>query len=265
MKNNPNPKPKHDGGEDKSTNRHVYVEPGVQIDLVKDLKEKYEAAQADNTAHSNKILFWTKISAALLFIYAALNWWQACSAHDTLKAIKEQFRLDQRPYISVVSFQILDGILPATSKPKERQEFEIGKPLVVTVETKNVGKSPAINSTFHYHILFGEGLNKFKIEPTDKGKRGPTIDPGAVRFMTTVSLIDTYSRESANLNTSDVINWDGSEPLYVFGRISYEDTSGHFYCTPYMVYYFPNNWAYPSDVTVSGVNYLVSDLCPDKA
>jgi hypothetical protein len=93
-------------GNEKSTNRHVYVEPGVQIDLVEDLKQKYETAQSANATHSNKILFWTKISAALLFIYAGLTLVQSCQAIKSANAAKsaadtakQALHVSERPYI----------------------------------------------------------------------------------------------------------------------------------------------------------------------
>jgi hypothetical protein len=73
MNNHPTPKPKHDGGEDKSTKCHVYVEPGVQIGFIKDFREEYTATQKDNTTHNKKQLLWTKVSAFLLLVYVGLT------------------------------------------------------------------------------------------------------------------------------------------------------------------------------------------------
>jgi hypothetical protein len=259
MKNNP----KSHGSDRETTDRHVYVEPKVQ-DLVNDLKKKYAAAQIESTIHAKKTLFWTKISTVLLLVYVGFNGWQACSAHTSLQEIKEQFRLDQRPYISVIQLQI-EGSDFTSGKPQPVQDFEIGKPLVVDVKFKNVGKSPAINTIYHYHILIGENLKRFRIEPTDKGKKGPTIDPGSDRTSTAVSVIDPYERESAVLPLGSVVNWDGSQHVVLFGRVSYEDTLGHFYCDPYLYEYIPGgNWGYSTYVTIDDVKYSVSDLCPDK-
>ena len=67
-KNNPSTEKKQGESEEESTKRHVYIEPGVKVDLVDDLKQQYKASQGESTTHSNKILFWTKISAALLLL-----------------------------------------------------------------------------------------------------------------------------------------------------------------------------------------------------
>jgi hypothetical protein len=34
-----------------STNRRVYIEPGIQIDFVKDLREEYNACQKETSSH----------------------------------------------------------------------------------------------------------------------------------------------------------------------------------------------------------------------
>src|ERR1700692_2481818 len=121
MKNDPPPKPKNDGSKPESTKRHVYVEPGVKIDLVKDLKEKYETAQGDSTTHSNKVLFWTKISAALLLVYVSLTAIQTW-------LIKHQFVEDQRPYVWFNS---------------ELPSIQANQPIIWNVIYQNYGRSPA--------------------------------------------------------------------------------------------------------------------------
>jgi|ERR1700733_3804934 len=113
--------------EKESNNRHVYVEPGVQIDLVKDLRKTYEASQAEGTNHNKKQLFWTKVSAGLLFVYAALNLWQGYSAKRTA----DSALIDQRPYV-VIKFPILT--------PK----FIPSVPLLTAVDVVNIGRTPAI-------------------------------------------------------------------------------------------------------------------------
>jgi cytochrome b subunit of formate dehydrogenase len=50
---------------------------GSKVDLVQDLKEKYESGQTESSAQNKKILFWTKASAVLTAIYAGLTFWQA--------------------------------------------------------------------------------------------------------------------------------------------------------------------------------------------
>ncbi len=176
------------------------------------------------------------------------------AATDSLNETRKQFQQDQRPYISIVDYAISDIKTHKSSPPV------IGKPLVVTISFRNTGKSRAINTIPHRHILFGSHLNDFKIEPADSNRVGNTIDPGAKPIFTTaISVRDTFQNESFRVDPNDIINWDGSKPIIVFGRVSYEDIVGNFYCLPYAVSRLQdgswldlNNWAGRS----------VSDLCP---
>jgi hypothetical protein len=252
-----NPSGHKDGeSEEKSTNRHVYVEPGVQIDFVKDLKQDYKAAQGDSTAQNKKQLFWTKVSAGLLLVYVGLTLWQARSAQKSLDTIREQFQREQRPYISITKFEIMDSV---SGKRTEPQEFKIGRPLEVNIAFKNIGKTVALNFVPHYHLLFGKEPNQIRIEESDKGKQGDTVDSGAERVVTAVSLANPYLRTDAHVNPADIVKWDGSEPITVFGRFSYEDTSGTRYCNPFIVQHVPpSNWGHVSKIA----NLSPRDLCP---
>jgi hypothetical protein len=173
-----------------------------------------------------------------------------------------QFRLQQRPYISVMSFKMWDAI--CGGKPKdETQGFDVGKPLVVNITYKNIGKTTAINLISHRHILFGKGLEHFKVEPADEPIQGGSIDAGEERTITAVSMTDTYRQETIVIDLADVVNWDGSEPVIVFGRISYTDTDGVLYCTPYGARRIPGNWLLLSTVMINNITTApVSVLCP---
>lgn len=144
QKNNAPPDHNHSVHEDKSTNRHVYVEPGVQIDFVQDLKKKYDTTQAANTAHSNKILLWSKISALLLFIYAGVAVWQGFLTREIIDTTGRQFQVDQRPYVWETGSNPPDTIRLA---PNETAVFQIG--------WINYGKSPAVNVNQVGTVCFG--------------------------------------------------------------------------------------------------------------
>jgi hypothetical protein len=100
-KNNPTPTKKHSEGGEPSTNRHVFVEPGVQIDLVPDLKKTYQSSQSDSTTHNKKQLLWTQISAGLILIYAALTFWQGCLTRDISQTAIKQLSVSQRPLVGL--------------------------------------------------------------------------------------------------------------------------------------------------------------------
>jgi hypothetical protein len=195
-KKNPRPDPHDSDPKEKSTNRHVYIEPGVQIDLVQDLRNDIKTAQTNGTADNRKQLFWTKVSAGLLLLYVGLTLWQAYSAQNSVNAIKDQFERDQRPYIAITKFEIFDS---ATSKPRDPQDFEIGKPLTVNVDFKNIGKTPAVNIVPHYHVLFGKDVERIKIEAADNSEQGGMLDPGTQNIVTAVSLMLAEEHTAAPL------------------------------------------------------------------
>src|ERR1700680_3299326 len=87
--NNPPPGKKQAEGNEKSTNHHVYLEPGVQIDLVQDLKKTYESGQSNNATHNNKQLFWAKISAGLILGYVLLTLLVYCANKRAADAAKK--------------------------------------------------------------------------------------------------------------------------------------------------------------------------------
>src|SRR2546421_63426 len=99
-------KPTTHGGnpaDKETTKRHVYVEPGVQIDVVQDLKHQHETERAEDAAAHKKQLFWTRVAAVLVLIYTVVSGWQgfltrniASTAQDQAAAAQKQFISSQR-------------------------------------------------------------------------------------------------------------------------------------------------------------------------
>jgi hypothetical protein len=177
---------------------------------------------------------------------------------------KHQFALDQRPYVTIQRIWIID--------PKTGHEITpvAGQPLFVEIHFVNAGKTPALNFVIHRHIVFGlsDIERHFQSEPTtDMSKRtGGIVAQGPEGSSTTaVSLKDTFANETADVSISEIVNWDGSQPIVVFGRMTYEDAFGRVYCTPYA-----NRWLGPStweNVLVLRIDKpffvrRVIDLCP---
>jgi hypothetical protein len=253
-KHDPHPDPKQDGGDKKSTNRHVYVEPGVQIDFVQDIREKYDAAQEKTTGHSKKILFWTIVSAILLFIYAGVTAYQAFLTRQIIINTTKQFQAEQRPYISIMDINLFDPDLKI-------HHPTVGRPVFVNVMLKNIGKTSAIHAVIHRHLLFSSHLAELKVEPPDDAV-GVVIDPQQIIVVTAISFKDTYSHESIDYNPADAVNWDGKETIIVFGRVSYKDSSGVIYCTPFLSALLQNGlWTYIGSIQESPV-HEIKELCP---
>jgi hypothetical protein len=191
-------------------------------------------------------------------IVAVIYYCQLQTMQDQLTEAREE----QRPYISVIRFDVLDS---DSGKPKDPPDFVAGKPLMVNVVFKNIGKSPAVNVLIHRHLLFGKEVNRFKVEVPDRDRQGSTLDPGPERVVTAVSVTDTYSVETGTLNPDDIVNWDGSQPIIVFGRISYLNVAGVIYCTPYAIEFTPkiNRWPM-NTMNISDIDHIkIGDLCPE--
>jgi len=68
-------------------------------------------------------------------------------AAQSLKALKDQFQLEQRPYVTITSSAF------ATFRTSPAEPPTKGKPVSVNVYYVNVGKSQALNTVIHRHLL----------------------------------------------------------------------------------------------------------------
>jgi hypothetical protein len=173
----------------------------------------------------------------------------AQAATESLKTIKEQFQLDQRPYIAVINYE--------TAK---LNPFIKGKPIWVNIVFKNLGKSPAFNVTPHAHMLFISNVTQFRIEPPDTEKGSGIVDVGQEKNTTAISRKDPFN-ESILIAPSEYANWDGTQVI-VFGRISYDDRFGNSYCTPYLAVSLGENGRNGPWYTSKILGRSASDLCP---
>jgi hypothetical protein len=144
VKNHPQAKPEHSGGEEKSTNRHVYIEPGAQIDFVKNLREKYDAAQRDDQTHKADQLFWTKVAAGLLLLATGFSGWQGFLTRKLINNSSKQFQKDQRPYVWPNGLISPDDIHIA--------ENEV---MWMNINLVNYGRSPALRESGIGKIFIG--------------------------------------------------------------------------------------------------------------
>ena len=150
----------------------------------------------------------------------------AQAATATLNTMKAQFQMDQRPEISIVSLWLVSSQDKRIPQPIAR------KPVIVTIQIKNVGKSPALRIVLHRHVVFDLGAIRFEAPDTSEGDM--TLEQGMDNITTAVSMVDTYKYESIVFPTSEQLRWDGKSGIFVFGRISYEDRLGERYCLPFL-------------------------------
>jgi len=140
----------------------------------------------------------------------------AIAAKDAVDATKSQMQLDQRAWLGV------DSIRPDPFIP------EIGKPFIVWIAFKNVGKTPARNI-----VNYGRG------EPVLKG-RSPNfsysdvrpyvagvLQPGGTAATTVAPMTVPGTNQSIIIN-DDLMNGMKSEQItiYVHGRFDYQDIFG---------------------------------------
>jgi hypothetical protein len=223
-----------------STNRHVYLEPGVQIDLVKDFRQEYKAAQQDSSAHNQKELFWLKVSSGLILVYVLVTTWQACStrklvvtSQETLSTSESQFIKDQRPYIWISDIKMVT--------PVDKQ------PISAKIYFANYGKSPAIRMVTTGTILFGkdafnkadwffDGLDNTRI--SDKQKSSEIIAPPGIPPDPEKSHIFTTIQSSDLVQNADELKslLGRDYAIVMVGRAEYFDSSGVFYRSDFCLY-----------------------------
>jgi len=166
----------------------------------------------------------------------------------------QQFKAEQRPRIVIGAFKIADTVT-------RLYELNQGHPFFVEIPYQNIGRSTAYHVYHHRHVLFGNQYSRLKIEPPDTTRTNERLDPGVPVVTDAVSVQDTYKVESMYVAPDSFRPWDGTNPIVVFGRITYEDSDGTLYCTPFGAAYLNDQtFSVLSDFPPQRIS--VSDLCP---
>src|SRR5207244_2381971 len=115
-----------------------------------------------------------------------LHWdWYSKRGHFTstqsLATIQKQFQQEQRPYIAIVGFRVLGKERLGPNHPVK------GQPVAVSIEFINVGKSEALNTIIHRHLLFGAHIADYRSEPADTTRLGTILGQGNHLDTTAVS------------------------------------------------------------------------------
>lgn len=138
-----NPDPNHKSGKEKPSNCHVYIDQGVKIDFVDDLREQYKTSHNYQKIQQNEQLFWTKIAAGLLLVTAIFAGWQGSStkiAADAAKSAadtaKSTLIASQGAYVTVGR---KDGVVAEFVTSKDHPDENV--PLIVYFQ--NTGHIPA--------------------------------------------------------------------------------------------------------------------------
>ena len=203
------------------------------------------------------------VGLVVLIVYtiSTLGLWKESQTQSSM--IQKHFDLDRRPYITIAGLQMINVKEGKSTVPIK------GKPLEVNIVYANNGKSMALRCVVHRHLVFGRLhlAERVRPEPTDTNRETTTIFPGQPPLVTTVtSLKDTFANETATINPSEIVDWDGTGPIVIFGRITYEDDSGKKYCTPILSTYAGGSamWGNITEIGSweTGTKRHIRDFCP---
>jgi hypothetical protein len=207
--------------EKKDTKRHVYVEPGVKIDLVQSLKDEHNAVKEENDAHQKRQLLWTKIASALVLLTCGFTGWQAYTTNESLKLAHTQLVAEERP------LEKMEVILNAGTKVAI--DFVAGKQISVPVRISNIGKTVGLNEEVN---LFVEVLSPSQSPSlTHVGQKhvhefssftGAMFPSVSQEFQ--VPRIDPHTGKSVFTTTEEAI--DLTKYVVVYGTVEYNDTFG---------------------------------------
>lgn len=203
---------KNGEGRKEPTNRHVYIEPGVQIDIdiVKALKEQHKTERADDKSTSNKQLMWTIITAGLVFIYTSIMFWQSCQTQQTIATNKQQFAADQRPWLWIVPGEF---------------KVESGARVAVDVHIVNYGKTPAIQMKSSRRMILGPHASKYVLPFSATNAPAVIVPPNDRNTFLSVLSDEAITEERRNFLVSS------DDTIMAFGVIDYYDIGGTHYQT----------------------------------
>jgi hypothetical protein len=259
------------GGKQKPKREHdVHVRGTMHTDLAPDQEKRHNAERKEDAAtheaerqtdlgrESHKVWL-ERFTLVAVVVYAGIAGWQGCISKDLLLTTIRQFQADQRPYV------VEDGMTMLKFNDGTPSPPVIGQPLDVHIAFKNAGKTPALNLIIHRHMFFGDHLETLRPEPPDTKVSGEILSQGDHNFVNALSLKDTFANETADFSRDEIVNWDGTEPIVVFGRATYNDSAGNRYCTPYAVRYLnASAWEIVSVLTDTRTHSSrnITDLCP---
>ena len=167
-----------DRPEDKGTKRHVFIEPGVQIDLVESLKNQHGAERNEDTTNQKTQLRWTKGATVLLVLTAGFTGWQGWMNRQLVKTAQDTYNAVDRPYVGVAGVGVVllrpspGGGFTKIDKLEDRQ---LATRMSIAIEVKNFGSVPAFNVA--NSIKAGMDGMPVSIDPNTSTKQGSELFP----------------------------------------------------------------------------------------
>ena len=237
MKDHNPPNGKRGDGGKENTNRHVYIEPGAQIDIVPELKKQHATERKEDRTAQDKQLMWTKIAAVLIATYTLVMIWQACLTRQSNKTNREAMTTVQRAFVYIDGYDALP--IKDNSKPPN----VLGIQLVIRI--KNSGTTQAKRTRYHHNRA---------PYPLPPGYTFPDLDQNG-NIVTDPIESNAFIAPQSTGELASVINFvraEGQKTVVSYGWIKYHDV---FMGTPEHITMFCNEVTvyYPSDPTETPV------------
>jgi hypothetical protein len=228
----------HPVGGDKLTDKpdHVHVDGKIETTIHPDLVKKYDTEQEKQDSREDTRLEVEIATLIILFIYTAVAAWQGCSnqraataaknaakaAGDNLSFAQQQFRLEQRPYLSPVPRGANVTVDTAKKTSTNSVFFTLKDSSIrslIAVDLQSIGKSPAIE--------VDATSTEYKVGPSDQAREAtkkyrPEYSGGVGVVQPSTFL--TPASPGLKL-TKQEYDWliDGTWEFYVVGGVKYRD------------------------------------------
>jgi hypothetical protein len=149
-------------------------------------------------------------------------------AKASLVLSQQSFKTQQRPYVWVKTPTVThDGVI-------------LGKPIFMNIDFINAGVTPALQVSDHLYVKFSDvtdaDFNTMKtLFKLPSNERGGIITQNSTLFGTAVS------EKKLSAFTGTPIPWNGTDPIYVYGRIEYTDVFGDGHWSEFCWHYLMPN------------------------
>ena len=209
VQNHPARKQENNESAEEASNMQPVVRGRVEIDLVHDFREQYQAQQSQNTTTQQKQLRWTKIGSILVAIYTAIMLLQAW-------LVWESFGSVQRAFIKLGAINNTHAL--------ERTNLGTQGLWLDSVMWENIGNTPAVGV-----------VGAFSVDELPNGEPDGEIFLGSKvpDHLTSFTIGPRSQQQSGQLRKPDQFFTDGIDTarttpltrnIYFWGWTVYRDT-----------------------------------------
>ena len=171
----------------------------------------------------------------------------ADAAHSSLVLSQQTFKVQQRPYVWVKTPTIdRDGASP-------------NKPIYMNIEFVNAGTTPALEVSNHVYIKFSE-VTDSDFEAAKNLFKQPGNEKGGIITQSSTLFATAVSAQKVSLWTMKPVPWNGSDPIFVYGRIEYRDVFGDDHSTEFCWHYLLPNQVFMTCAKHNEIDLPVIDF-----